>query len=207
MPGDFREHLFRGFSRKAPVGCAQITAPRGRMFSWMVTRSTMSRGSRRSAAADALFVARSTGCSTSPKSSSGCVRKKRKALSPSKSPTIGMSPGAAPLLRVSSGSAARKNVPGGIGGPRYCLIALSVAVEITHQWNVARKAPRLSVPIASAARENVPGESGGPPHAISLFPSPLKSAQTGSVRTKRLIAASRTALTRGITACMARMRS
>jgi hypothetical protein len=136
-----------------------------------------------------------------------CVRKKRKALSPSKSPTIGMSPGAAPLLRVSSGSAARKNVPGGIGGPRYCLIALSVAVEITHQWNVARKAPRLSVPIASAARENVPGESGGPPHAISLFPSPLKSAQTGSVRTKRLIAASRTALTRGITACMARMRS
>src|ERR1017187_1323834 len=37
---------------------AQITAPRGRMFSWIVTRSTMSRGSRRSAAADALFVAR-----------------------------------------------------------------------------------------------------------------------------------------------------
>jgi hypothetical protein len=38
---------------------SQMTVPRGRMPSWIVTRSTMSRGSRRSAAADALLVARS----------------------------------------------------------------------------------------------------------------------------------------------------
>ena len=43
---------------------AQTMAPSGSTVSWVVTRSTMSRTSRRPAAAMALFKARSTGCRT-----------------------------------------------------------------------------------------------------------------------------------------------
>ena len=46
---------------------AHTTAPTGNIWSWMVSRSTTSRGSRRPYAAATLFVARSTGCSTYPK--------------------------------------------------------------------------------------------------------------------------------------------
>jgi hypothetical protein len=63
VASDLSEHFFGRPSGKTPHSRADH-CPERQDLSWMVTKSTTSRGPGRSAAAAALFVAKSTGCRT-----------------------------------------------------------------------------------------------------------------------------------------------